>query len=114
MQTDASAARAMCLREGVGKTRHLDLRLLWTQQAVKHLGLETMKVPGVDNHVDLVTKKHTASEHERLRRLCSLVSLKEITAQPAVKVWRLQQTNHHVNDEARQLVLRALELLGHA
>ena len=31
-ETDASAARAMATRRGVGRVRHLDARLLWLQQ----------------------------------------------------------------------------------
>ena len=32
--TDASTARAICVREGVGKVRHLAARHLWIQQKV--------------------------------------------------------------------------------
>ena len=35
LRMDASAARAICRREGVGKIKHLDVKTLWLQQAVK-------------------------------------------------------------------------------
>ena len=46
VETDSSAARAMAFRAGVGRVRHIDVRLLWTQDAVKRLGLKIDKVLG--------------------------------------------------------------------
>ena len=54
--TDASAAIGMCKRTGVGKVRHLDTRLLWIQDKVRHgeIGLE--KIAGLQNPADALTK----------------------------------------------------------
>merc|ERR1711954_449340 len=55
---DSAAARGILRREGVGKIKHLEIRALWVQQAVKK-GLFTVKaVAGVDNPADLGTKIH--------------------------------------------------------
>lgn len=54
--TDASAAIGMCKRTGIGKVRHLDTRLLWIQDKVRHgeIGLE--KIAGLQNPADALTK----------------------------------------------------------
>ena len=54
--TDASAAIGMCKRTGVGKVRHLDTRLLWIQDKIRHgeIGLE--KIAGLQNPADALTK----------------------------------------------------------
>ena len=71
--TDSSAARGMALREGIGKVRHLDTRALWTQHAVKELGMKVVKVDGKENPADLGTKRHSEKDHWRLMNLCGLV-----------------------------------------
>ena len=63
VQTDSAATRAMSYRLGVGKVRHMDLRLLWN---VEQLGLHISNVEGSKNTADLGTKAHTATEHARL------------------------------------------------
>ena len=44
VKTDSAAAKGACHRLGTGKTRHMDLRLLWSQHAVKKLGLIITKI----------------------------------------------------------------------
>ena len=94
VKTDSSAGRAMCLRQGVGRVRHLDLRLLWSQQAVAHLGLRVEKCEGPRNRADLGTKKHTASEHIRLRALAGIVPFDHITQQAAVNVHAVAKSSN--------------------
>ena len=65
VETDTSAARAMAFRAGVGKVRHMDIRLLWTRDAVKRLGLKVDKVLGTENSADLGTKRHSAPDHAK-------------------------------------------------
>ena len=54
--TDASTARAICVREGVGKVRHLAARLLWIQQKVQDKAIEIEKISTEDNCADIGTK----------------------------------------------------------
>ena len=75
LDTDSSAARGMALREGVGRVRHLDLRSLWTQRAVRDHGLKVRKVETRLNAADLGTKRHSRAEHERLVKLAGLRSI---------------------------------------
>ena len=61
MYTDASAAIGITQREGVGRTRHIDVGMLWVQQKQKAGELEIHKVDGKWNPADVLTK-HVPSE----------------------------------------------------
>ena len=68
--TDSSAAIGVSSRQGVGKTRHLDTRTLWIQQAVRTGRIEIRKVKGTENPADLFTKHIPTAE-----KIGQLVSL---------------------------------------
>ena len=80
---------------GVGRIRHLDVRLLWTQQAVQFLDLKVRKIDGRNNRADLGTKKHSAKDHARLRALNSIISQTDTPTQEAVKVWMASANLSH-------------------
>ena len=63
VETDGSAARATAFRAGVGKVRHMDIRLMRTQDAVKRPGLKADKVLGTENSAGLGTKRHSGPDH---------------------------------------------------
>ncbi len=44
---DSSAAKAMAIRAGLGRTRHLEARFRWVQEAVKSKSLEIAKSKAV-------------------------------------------------------------------
>ena len=52
---DASAARGVFLRQGVGKVRHLQVKQLWLQEDVAAGDLTIVKIPRVDNCSDALT-----------------------------------------------------------
>ena len=54
--TDATAAIGIARRRGMGKIRHLDTTDLWIQEVVRSGRVELVKVPGVDNPADVLTK----------------------------------------------------------
>ena len=54
--TDSSAAKSFVHRRGLGKMRHLQVRDLWLQKEVREGNIEVVKVPGVHNPADLMTK----------------------------------------------------------
>ena len=56
MYANASAALVMVARQGVGKIRHLDTRILWVQESSLRRGLTYEMVKGSDNPVDPLTK----------------------------------------------------------
>jgi len=76
--TDSSAAKGMALRQGVERVRHLDMRLLRTQQVVIPLGLKIHKIPGKDNRVDLGTKRLSIKEFLRMRDLNNIMALEDV------------------------------------
>ena len=53
---DSSAAKAIASRKGLGKVRHLEVRHLWLQQAVRENKVILRKVEGAKNPSDLMTK----------------------------------------------------------
>ena len=56
LNTDASAAKAIATRRGLGKLRHLAVHLLWLQQRVAVGDLSICKVKGESNPADILTK----------------------------------------------------------
>ena len=53
---DASAALEIIKRKGLGRTRHIDIGLLWIQQTAAEGRLKYHKALGTDNPADLMTK----------------------------------------------------------
>ena len=56
ISTDSSACKGICARTGIGKVKHLDVQLLWLQDAVRRAKVEMVKVRGDRNPADLMTK----------------------------------------------------------
>ena len=63
--SDAKGARGIASRRGLGKTRHIELRYLWLQQAMKRGRLEVCKIDGKMNPVDHLTKPLSRTEMTR-------------------------------------------------
>jgi hypothetical protein len=60
--TDSKAGKAMASRRGLGKTRHVEVRYLWLQQAVKKKRLTLGKIWGKANPADHLTKAQNKQE----------------------------------------------------
>ena len=58
--TDASAALGIVHREGLGKTRHIEVQYLWIQQEIAKKSFQVTKVGTHDNLADILTKNVTA------------------------------------------------------
>jgi len=56
LKMDATAAKGIAARRGVGKIRHLETQTLWLQRHVTNKKIDIEKVPGNDNPSDLGTK----------------------------------------------------------
>jgi hypothetical protein len=54
--TDASAAKGIASRRGLGKTRHIQVHYLWVQERVGKGDIVLKKVWGGENPADLLTK----------------------------------------------------------
>ena len=74
VRSDSSAARSMAVREGVGRVRHLDSRLLYTQHLVKEEQLHIQRIAGSSNPADVGTKKHPTARFLMLRELCGVIA----------------------------------------
>ncbi|CAE7922526.1 unnamed protein product, partial [Symbiodinium necroappetens] len=68
--TDATAAKSMMERSGVGRVRHLSVRVLWTQQLVADKVIALHKVDTCRNVADLNTK---ALPRHRMMMLLNLL-----------------------------------------
>ena len=56
LHTDASGAKGIALRRGLGKLRHVDVHLLWLQEKTKSGEIILRKVAGTLNPADVLTK----------------------------------------------------------
>ena len=56
VSTDAAAAVGICRRRGLGKIRHLATADLWVQDKLKKKDFELLRIPGVSNPADVLTK----------------------------------------------------------
>ena len=54
--TDATGAKGIATRRGLGKLRHVEVHLLWLQQLVASGDFKVLKVDGKQNPADLYTK----------------------------------------------------------
>ena len=72
--TDSSAARSICLRQGIGHVKHLSTKILWVQQRVKRKDLQIMKEKTDYNSADLMTKYLTVDRTAYLMTLLKIES----------------------------------------
>ena len=66
IKSDSSAGRAISLRKGTGKMRHLQVKYLWLQDATFEKRLKVEKIKGVENPADVCTKYLTGEEANAL------------------------------------------------
>ena len=62
LKTDASAARGVILRQGVGEVRHLQVKQLWLQENVAAGELAIVNNPGIENCADALTHPWGAND----------------------------------------------------
>ena len=70
VKTDSSGAKSFASRRGSGRIRHIEVKLLWLQQAVADGRFRMVKVPGKENPADILTKYKSLCEYkEQLQRV---------------------------------------------
>ena len=62
LKTDASAARGVTMRQGVGKIRHLHIKQFWLQEKVTLGELIISKIPRSENWSDALTHPWTSAD----------------------------------------------------
>jgi hypothetical protein len=73
VKTDASAAKGIASRKGLGKIRHIEVSQLWLQDRVSRGEIVVTKVKTEDNLADALTKYVPSSvleSHMRGNRAC--------------------------------------------
>ena len=65
VSTDASAAKGIASRRGLGKVRHVEVHQLWVQERVAQGDIEVRKVYRKTNPAESLTK-HVGSEDTRV------------------------------------------------
>ena len=65
--TDSSVAKSFVATRGLGRMRHLEVKLLWLQESVQKGRLKVGKVKGTANIADALTKYHNV---QTLVELC--------------------------------------------
>ena len=71
--SDSSAARAVVRRRGVGKMNHVEVKLLWLQDALREKRLTCQAVPTEYNLADFFTKGLATKRHQWLSEALGLM-----------------------------------------
>ena len=70
LHTDASGAKGIAQRRGLGKLRHVEVHLLWLQHQVRNGVFKVFKIDGKSNPADLLTKHLNREDMKKhMRRL---------------------------------------------
>ena len=56
LKTDASTAKGIATRRGMGKVRHIEVNQLWLQEHVARANIKVEKIDGVKNIADQLIK----------------------------------------------------------
>ena len=73
---DSSAAKAMASRTGLGKVRHMEVKFLWLQQALRDQKFRLFKIDGKLNPADVGTKPHSWQE---MKELLKRIGVEKVT-----------------------------------
>ena len=66
LYTDSSSALSFASRRGAGRLRHLRVKELWLQEAIREQRLRIFYTPGLTNVSDIFTKSLTRERFEQL------------------------------------------------
>ena len=72
IHTDATAAKGIASRRGLGKVRHLEVQYLWVQEKVANGTFTLHKVRGEFNPADLLTKHVNRNTLDKMMKLFNL------------------------------------------
>jgi hypothetical protein len=62
VHVDSTSAKSISSRAGLGKVRHMEVRLLWIQEAVRNKRIQMWKIKGENNPADILTKPMSLRE----------------------------------------------------
>ena len=64
VHVDSAAAKAITIRSGIGRVRHLEVKTLWVQAALRDGRFVLKKVPGTENPANVLTKSLGLADFE--------------------------------------------------
>ena len=99
---DASAALGIINRRGLGKTRHIDTGLLWSQQSAAERQLKFSKALGTNNPADLHTKHLDANTIEKHTKAMAYEFI-EGRAKEAPKLHMLETDDQDLCQSVREI-----------
>ena len=77
--TDSIGAKAIASRKGLGKTRHIEVRFLWTQDLVRDGRVTIYKIDGFTNPADVLTKSLSRADMaSKLERVGGSISCRSV------------------------------------
>ena len=74
IKTDASAAKGISMRRGIGQVKHIEVNQLWIQDKVRNGDIEVEKIPGKTNPADALTKECGVESLDCEKEGCELVA----------------------------------------
>ena len=75
---DSTTAKAIVTRLGLGKVRHMDVKFLWAQEALRRKLFEMRKITGERNPADVLTKAMSMVEmKEKIESIGGLFTVAE-------------------------------------
>jgi len=115
LRTDSTAALSVPERRGVGRMRHLALRLLWLQDLLRRREVEYQHVTTALNAADLMTKSVKAGRLEVLRRLLGVQPVQTTAAGCVAELFYLEEGEAPGHDWSTELlvwIVHALAVVG--
>ncbi len=86
LHTDSTAARAMALRSGPARVKHVVLKMMFIQELVKKKIVDVRKIGTLSNPADLLTK---AVDQATLERLLTSTGVSRLDAPESPRSRRL-------------------------
>ena len=107
---DSSAARGVFQRQGTGRIRHLEVKSLWVQQALKQKKFSLHAVGTNDNTADVGTKALPVAKLEKFRSEMNVISEVEFRATEQEKIHTTSSVVGAINK--LQTVIQVMTALG--
>ena len=106
LHTDSTAARAMALRSGPGRVKHIDLKMMFTQELVKKKIVDVREIGPLSNPADLLTK---ASDQTTLERLLWSSAVSRLDAPEIAEVTKfVKKSVVHVKQHLRAFMAASI------
>ena len=100
IRSDSIAARALTMRSGLGRCKHLDIKLLWIQEVATRPYVKIKPVTSQDNLADLGTKFLERGRHVKLREATHLHDVQQ--EMEIHMIMRDEEQNYYMNVDGEE------------